>query len=239
MFLGGDPISELLGRIDVDTEEHFGVLRAAVLGALAEVYAGFVRIDPCGIDAIGNEVGFSSELWNPKAVVGIDGEQFDESGRGIGAIADRNVEFIGSDDAESRVTELPPELMADGGDLDCAGGRNCILNGLNDARSGEEKNQDNKNGDDGPSQFHLIATVDLGWLAMVIRGTAAISNHDVDQKRENNGKDQAGNDKDKERKAVNCVGWSRYAVENTGDWRSSLGKSRREAEEEEAGNKRK
>ena len=59
LFLRGDPGAELFGRIDVDAKKHFGVLGAAVLGALTEIHTGLVRIDPDGIDAIGNEVGFA------------------------------------------------------------------------------------------------------------------------------------------------------------------------------------
>ena len=56
------------------------MLRAAVLGALADVKAGFVRIDPHMVDAVGNQVRFSREIGHPEAVVGVGGKQSEESG---------------------------------------------------------------------------------------------------------------------------------------------------------------
>ncbi len=59
LFLSSDPGAELFGRIDVDAKKHFGVLGAAILGTLTEIHTGRVRINPDGIDAIRNEVGFA------------------------------------------------------------------------------------------------------------------------------------------------------------------------------------
>ena len=74
LFLRVDPLLELLGGIDINTKKHFGVLHAAILCALANVHAGLVRIDPNGINAIGNEIGFPGELGNPETMVGIGGK---------------------------------------------------------------------------------------------------------------------------------------------------------------------
>ncbi len=62
--------------------------------------------------------------------------------------------------------------MADGGDLQGVRRWHGILHGLNDARSGEEKNKNDENGDHGPGEFNLAAAVDLRGLLGVI-GIAA------------------------------------------------------------------
>lgn len=139
LFFGGYPFTELLGRIDVDTQEHFGVLRAAILGTLADVHADFVRLDPNGVDAIGDEVGFAGELRNPKAVISIGGNECDEGGCAKRRITYRDMELVGGDDAKRRVAELPPELVTYSGDFDFAWGRHPLLNGMDDPGGGEEQ----------------------------------------------------------------------------------------------------
>jgi len=183
-----DPFGELLGRIDVDAEKHFGVLRAAILGALPKVHAGFVRVDPDGINAIGDQVCFAGELRNPKAVIGVRGEQLDEGGRRMRRIADGNMQFVGGDDAERRIAELPPELMTDRGDLNRAGGRQGIFHGMDDARGGKKEHQNDENGHDGPRQLYLIAAVDLGRLTGVTGAALAKFYDGIRKKRENYGK---------------------------------------------------
>ena len=58
-FLCGYPGIKLFGGLDINTQEHFGVLDSAVLRTLTDVHSGGMWIDPNGVDAIGNEVGFS------------------------------------------------------------------------------------------------------------------------------------------------------------------------------------
>lgn len=181
LLFRGNPPAELLGRIDVDAQEHFGVLRAAVLGTLTDVHAGFVRLDPHRVDAIGDEVGFAGELRNPKTVVGIGGNQFDEGGRPVCRVTHRNVELVGGDDAERRIAELPPELMTSGRDFDCAWGRDRLLNGVNDARGSKEEYQDDEDRDNRPRQLHLIAAIDLGRLAPILRSAVAELSNGVEE----------------------------------------------------------
>src|SRR6266576_4579586 len=51
-----DPAVEVLARVDVHAQQHLGVLRAAILGALAEVEARLARVDPHRIRVVGNQV---------------------------------------------------------------------------------------------------------------------------------------------------------------------------------------
>ena len=144
------PAVELIARLHIDTKEHLGVLSAAVLGTLADVHAGFVWLHPHGVDAIGDEVGLAGELRNPEAVVGVSRTQGDERRGAMRWIADGNVEFVGGDDTKRRITEFPPELMTDGGHFNGAGRRHSLLNGMDNASGGEEKNQNDKDGDNRP-----------------------------------------------------------------------------------------
>ena len=107
LFFGSNPLTELLGRIDVDAKKHFGVLSAAVLRALTKVHTGFVRLHPHGVDAIGDEVGFAGKLRNPETVIGVRRTQIDEGGSAMRRVADRNVKFVGGDDTKTRDSEIP------------------------------------------------------------------------------------------------------------------------------------
>src|SRR5271155_4284782 len=57
------PVVKLFARIDVHAQEHLGVLRAAVLGALAEIKPGVVGIDPNVVDPVWNQIRFSCKAW--------------------------------------------------------------------------------------------------------------------------------------------------------------------------------
>src|SRR5580693_1739770 len=65
------PPFELPARLHVDAQQHFGMLSTAVLRALAQEDARFVRIDPHLIWVIGNEVGFARKARHPEAVIRI------------------------------------------------------------------------------------------------------------------------------------------------------------------------
>ena len=220
LFLGGNPFAETFWRINVDAKEHLGVLSAAVLGTLADVHAGFVWFHPHGVDAIGDQVGLAGELRNPETVVGVSRTQGDERRGAMRRIADGNVELVGGDDTKRRITEFPPELMTDGGDLNSAGRRHSLLNGMDNASGGEEKNQNDKDGDNRPGQFHLIAAIDLGWFAAIFRGAVTELPHGVDEERKDDDKDQSGNDEDEERKPVNQFGGSGRRLEDIRNGRS-------------------
>ena len=66
--LGESPGLELGFRLHDDPQQHVGVLRAAVLGALADVDARLVGLHPEVVLAVRNQVGLPRELGNPEAV---------------------------------------------------------------------------------------------------------------------------------------------------------------------------
>ena len=82
--------------------------------------------------------------------------------------------------------------MADGSDLDGVGGRDGVLDRLNDTRGGEEKHQNDEYRDDGPGELHLIAAVNLRRLVIFVCWTMAEFDDGVDEEREDNDKDQPG-----------------------------------------------
>ena len=71
------------------------------------------------------------------------------------------------------IAKFPPELVTDGSDFNGARRRHGLLNRMNNASGGEEKHQDDKDGNDGPGEFDLIAPIDLGRLAAIIGGAVA------------------------------------------------------------------
>ena len=117
-LLRRDPRGKLRGSVGVNANQHLGVLRSAVLRALAEIEAGVCRIDPHGVDLIGNQIHLAGQSRNPEAMVDIRGRHGQIGRRRVRGIADRNVQFVGGDDAEFRIAILPPELMADHHDIE-------------------------------------------------------------------------------------------------------------------------
>ena len=146
------------------------MLHSAVLRALADIHSNFMRIDPHFVNAIRNQIRLSRKTRNPKAVVRVRGKQFQESGRGMRGIADRNVQFICSDDPQRGVSKFPPELMADDGDLDRSLGHAGILNGMDDAGRSHEEHQHNEHRNHCPGEFDLIAAVNLRRLRAIVAG---------------------------------------------------------------------
>ena len=90
LLLRANPRVEFVGRIDRHPLQHLGVLRSAVLRALAEKHARSMRIHPQMVHPVRNQVGFAGELRNPEAVVGVGGEQL--SGTSVGVATDRSPE---------------------------------------------------------------------------------------------------------------------------------------------------
>ena len=58
---------ELLRSVDIDAQQHLGVLRAAELGALPDVHAGLMRIDPHLVHAVRKQVGLAGESREPRS----------------------------------------------------------------------------------------------------------------------------------------------------------------------------
>lgn len=63
------PCVELVRRVDIHPNQHFGVFEAAELRALADIEAGGLRIDPHLNGMVGNEIGFAAKLRHPEAMV--------------------------------------------------------------------------------------------------------------------------------------------------------------------------
>src|SRR6267142_3339932 len=89
-LLVSDPALKIFGSVYRDAEKHLRVLRAAVLGALAEIDPPLVRVYPHFVYAVRNQVCLSGKLRNPEAVIGVGGEQFQECRCGMNRIAHRN-----------------------------------------------------------------------------------------------------------------------------------------------------
>ena len=104
---------EILGAVNVNPQQHLGVLRAAILRALAEINAGLVRIHPHLVDAIRNQVCLSRQAGEPRSCGPCRRKAASRTWASDGRLADRNVQLVRSDDAELRIAKLPPELMAD------------------------------------------------------------------------------------------------------------------------------
>jgi len=66
LFLCLDPRSELFRAINRHSEQHLRVLRSAVLGALADVDASLVWVDPRVIYAIRDQVCLPRKLRTQK-----------------------------------------------------------------------------------------------------------------------------------------------------------------------------
>ena len=77
--LRGHPAIEVLSGVDVDAQEHLRVLRAAVLGALALVEPGLVRVDPGVVDLVRDQIRLARQARHPEAVGHVGG--LETSGR--------------------------------------------------------------------------------------------------------------------------------------------------------------
>ena len=213
------PRVKVSARIDVDAKQHQAVLRSTVLRTLAEIEAGVVRVDPRVVDAIGNQVRLSRKARHPEAVIRVRGEKFQERWRRIRRIADRDVKFVRGDDAEIGIAELPPELMANRGDVDCARRRRCVLNLRDHTRGGKEQHDDDQDRNHSPREFDLIAAVDLSGLVRIVIRFRTIANDRVDEQGKHRDEDRARDGEHKERDAVDVVGRRRFRLEDIRDER--------------------
>jgi hypothetical protein len=96
-----NPSIEVHARLDVNADQHLGMLDSTVLCALAKINAGLVRIDPHTIRMIGDEVRLPGKTWYPEAVIRIRRKQREESRSWVRRITDRYVQFIRSHDFEA------------------------------------------------------------------------------------------------------------------------------------------
>jgi hypothetical protein len=163
-----NPLIKVRVRLDINAEEHLGVLDSAVLCALAEINAGFVRIDPHAIRMIRYEVRLTCKTWYPEAVIGISGKQREESWSGVCRVTYRYVQFICSHDVEAGVAKLPPKLMTDNSNFDGIMRFHGFLNVCYYSACRQEQNQDNQNRNYRPSCFYLGAAVNLREFPFIL-----------------------------------------------------------------------
>src|SRR6266436_1778040 len=128
-----------------------------------------------------NEVGLASKLRHPKAVVGIGRKQLQKRWRRMTGIAHRDMQLVGCDDPQPRISKLPPVLMSNHGDLYSARRFWSILNRVDYSRGGQEQDNDNQNWNDRPSQLNLRASVHLSRLAAGIHWSPTELNDGIDQ----------------------------------------------------------
>src|SRR5215471_21856910 len=97
------------------------MLNAAVLRALSQIEPRLPGVDPHRVRVVGNQVSLPRQHWHPKAVVRICRKQFELSRSSSG-----HVQFIRSDNLQTRIAVFPPELVAYYGDMKGIG-RNSVL----------------------------------------------------------------------------------------------------------------
>src|SRR6267143_7176129 len=102
--------------------------------------------------------------------------------------ANRNVQLVSRYDAERRISELPPELMANCGNLKRCRWFRSILDGVNHAGGGQKQNDYDQNRNDGPGQLNLSAAIYLGGLALIIPRAPAELDDGIRQQRKNDQK---------------------------------------------------
>ncbi len=129
------------GRIGHQLQPHVAVLQAAVLGALAEVAARPVRLDPGDVGLARDGVGLAGERGDPEGMDDIVGPQPD-----LHRHAHRHVQLVGGgEDAGglgAEIADVPPPLLAR--DLD---GEGRGVGGLVDL--GQDRDRPDQGGDEG------------------------------------------------------------------------------------------
>src|SRR6202040_3307980 len=116
----------------------------------------------------------------------------------MGGITDGNMQFVRGNDAERRVTELPPELMPDDGDFHRRGRFRSILNRVDHTRRSQKQNNDDQDRYDSPRQFDLGASIYLSRLAPSIRRSPAEFHDDIQQQTEHDQENERGDSQNKQ-----------------------------------------
>src|SRR5262249_20965154 len=107
------PGGELFWGMRDDAKAHFRVLRPAILGAIAEVRASLLRLDPHPVDAGRDQVGLPGELRDPETMY--DVRRFESQGCDLTPVrfADWDVQLVRRDNAQIGIVKLPPPLAPD------------------------------------------------------------------------------------------------------------------------------
>src|SRR6266446_6858616 len=193
-LLLGHPLSEVLLGLDGHDEQHPRVLEATVLGALADIPARLLRVDPDPVGLVRDDVHLPGELGNPEAVNDISGLERDEGRGRVRRVADRHVELVGGDDAKLRVADLPPPLVPDDRDFESLWNRRAPLDREDVPGRHQEQDDDDQDRDNGPGQLDLQASVHLGRLSPVITLAASKAHDGVDGQSGHDEEDGAGYD---------------------------------------------
>src|SRR5439155_22761079 len=173
LLLRSDPRVKIFGAVYGHPQKHLGVLRPAILRALAEKDSGASRIHPHTVRVVRNQVGLTAKLRNPEAVVRIGGKQLQECGPGMCGITHGNVQLVCGDDPEAWIPILPPELMPNDGDVYSTRRLWSILDRVNHLGGSDEQHHHDQNRNNSPGQLNLCASVYLCRFAAVIRRSAA------------------------------------------------------------------
>ena len=148
------------------------MLSSAILRALPQIKSGLLRIDPHGIHAIRNQVGFAGQPRHPETVVGIGRGQRKVCRRGMRGSLTGTCSSFAVTTAEAGIAILPPELMADDGHVHRILGLGRGLGSQDDAGCAQEEHDHNENGNDRPGKLDLVAAVDLRRFVIVARAAA-------------------------------------------------------------------
>src|ERR1700722_5122075 len=162
------PCRKIFRSIDVDAEQHFCMLYAAELRALSHVDSRMLRGYPQLVYLIREQILLPRQLWHPETMDHVCREQREIRRRRCLGIAQRHMQLIDRVDAELRIVELPPELVADHSDIQCRFRLRSILDREDHACSRKKEHDDNQHRDNGPGQLHLNRSIYLRWLACVI-----------------------------------------------------------------------
>src|SRR5262249_17070742 len=103
------------------------------------------------------------------------------------------MQFISGDDVPAWKAILPPKLVTDGVNFNGAVGPRSILDGINYLYCGQEKNQNDQNGNNRPRELHLIASINLSRLAEIVTGFPSKPQQGVDQQTKNHQEYRPGN----------------------------------------------
>src|SRR5271156_1713370 len=120
-------------------------------------------------------------------------------------IAKRHVKFVGGDDAEIRVSELPPPLMSDHVDAERSGRARRSLHYIYSSRGYQKKHEYNQDRHCGPREFDRIAAIELGRFAVVVAGAGTKANHAVSKQSPDDHKDHGGDGDHEECDGVDLV----------------------------------
>src|SRR6185295_17235213 len=107
--------------------------------------------------------------------------------------AGRHVQFVGGDDAQFRITYLPPPLMSDDRSLDGAWRWFSILYVSNRSRCHQDQHEHDQDRQDCPGKFDLIASVNLWGLARFITGAVSKTDEPINEQAGNNDEDNGAN----------------------------------------------